>query len=277
MLCLAAIVAFATVAIVAGLVWPDWTSQYDYDNLNQPPSGDNWFGTDAFGRSVLRKTLLGAKVSMTVGFMSNIIAIPLGILLGAIAGYYGGIIDDIVVWLFTTLAAVPGLIRIIAVKFAFMGVIWFEGTWLEMNMGGMAGICLALAIMGWIGTCRYVRAEVMKIRELDYVIAARAIGTPSFIILLRHVIPNVIHIGIINFSLGFIAAVKTEVVLSYLGLGVTDMPSWGSMISDAQTDLLVGRWWQLAAATVSMFILVLSLNIFGDRLRDALDPKLRKA
>ena len=137
---------------------------------------------------------------------------------------------------------------------------------------------MALALTSWIGTCRLVRAEVMKIRELDYVLAARAIGTRGFVIQVRHVIPNVTHLGIINFSLGFIGAVKAEVMLSYLGLGVdVGVPSWGSMINAARMDLFQGRWWQLTAAVVAMFFLVLALNIFGDRLRDALDPKLRTA
>jgi peptide/nickel transport system permease protein len=116
----------------------------------------------------------------------------------------------------------------------------------------------------------------MKLRELDYVVAARAIGRRDLTILLRHILPNVFHIGIINFSLGFVGAVTAEVILSYLGLGVgSGVPSWGTMIDAARMDLVVGRWWELTAAVSAMFILVLALNIFGDRLRDALDPKLR--
>lgn len=277
MICLGIILAYALIAIFGTTMFPDFAKDYNYDNTNAAPSGAYWLGTDEFGRSVLKKTLMGARVSMTVGLMANIIAIPLGMLVGAIAGYYGGIIDDIVVWLFTTLAAIPGLIRVIAIKFAFIGVVLFQGTWCEINLGGLPGIYLALAVTGWIGTCRYVRAETMKIRELDYCLAARASGRGGFPILLCHVIPNVMHIGIINFSLGFVGAIKAEVALSYLGLGVQDMPSWGNMINAALMDLGVGRWWQIVAASAAIFILVLALNIFGDRLRDALDPKLRKA
>ena len=115
----------------------------------------------------------------------------------------------------------------------------------------------------------------MKVRELDYVLAARATGRGGLPILLRHVIPNVMHIGIINFSLGFVGCVGAEVALAYLGLGVPGLPSWGSMIDAAREEMVVGRWWQLTSAGVAMFFLVLALNIFGDRLRDALDPKLR--
>ena len=276
-ICLGVIVAYAVITVTVGYALPNWTESYDYDNINKPPSAENWLGTDEFGRSVLEKTLLGAKVSMTVAFMANIIAIPLGILLGAVAGYYGGLLDDLIVWLFTTLAAVPGLIRVIAIRFAFQGVVLLEETPFEIDLGGMAGIILALSITGWIGTCRLIRAETMKIRELDYVTAARAAGRSGPAILLRHVVPNVVHLGIINFSLRFIGCVGAEVALSYLGLGVSGVPSWGQMINAAQMDLVVGRWWQITAAGGAMFLLVLALNIFGDRLRDALDPKLRTA
>ena len=278
MLCLGVIVLYAATAIAAGVMFGDWASRYDYDNLNKVPSVEDWkllLGTDEFGRSVLIKTLLGVKVSMTVGVTAMVVAIPLGILLGAIAGYYGGFFDDLTVWLFTTLASVPGLIRVIAIKFAFQDVVFFEGTWAELDMGGLPGVIVALSITGWIGTCRIVRAEAMKIRELDYVVAARATGRGGLGILLRHVVPNVVHIGIINFSLGFVGCVAAEVALSYLGLGVPGMPSWGNMIDAARDDLIVGRWWQITSAGAAMFLLVLAMNIFGDRLRDALDPRLR--
>jgi len=275
MVCLAVIVAYAAVSVGVGFVLPDWTQRPHYDRINLPPSGADWLGTDEFGRSVVEKTLLGAKVSMTVGFLANVIAVPLGILIGAMAGYYGGWVDDVIVWLYTTLSTIPGLVRVIAIRFAFQGVVLWPDTTMEVDFGGLPGIILALAVTGWIGTCRLVRAETLKIRELDYVLAARAAGRRGPAILLRHVVPNVSHLGIINFSLGFIGAVQAEVALTYLGIGVVGVPSWGQMINSAQMDLVVGRWWQIAAAGGAMFLLVLALNIFGDRLRDALDPKLR--
>lgn len=275
MLCLGVIVVYAVVALGIAVALPHWQETYDYENVQQPPSGKYWLGTDEFGRSVFEKTLLGAKVSMTVGFLTNIIAIPLGMFIGALAGYYGGWLDDVIVWLYTTLEAVPGLIRVIAFKFAFQGIILFDNTWAELDFGGMPGVILALSISWWIGTCRLVRAETMKLRELDYVLAARAAGRGGLAILFRHILPNVLHLGIINFSLGFDGAVKSEVALSYLGLGIAGAPSWGNMINAARMDLVVGRWWQITSAGVAMFILVLALNIFGDRLRDALDPKLK--
>lgn len=283
LVCLVVIALYVLIAL-GGLVYEGLAERYDsiptfeetaeYDHKNEPPSLSSWrrvLGTDWGGKSVLVKTLLGAKVSISVGFMANILAIPLGMILGAIAGYYGGWIDDVIVWVYTTLLCIPGIIRVIAIKYAFQ-----EVQVLGVDLSGIHGVYLALAVTSWIGTCRLVRAETLKIRELDYVLAARAIGTPGIVILLRHVIPNVLHLGIIMFSLGFIGAVKAEVMLSYLGIGVeVGVPSWGTMINAARMDLFQGRWWELTSAVGAMFLLVLALNIFGDRLRDALDPKLR--
>ncbi len=280
---LAVIVLYALVA-VGGVVYsfvaerhddvPTFTEMADPDNANEPPSLESvgrLLGTDWNGRSVLVKTLLGVKVSMSVGLISNLIAVPLGLLLGVIAGYYGGWIDSVIVWLYTTLMSVPGIILLIALKYAFRDVEFWG-----LDLGGIYGIYVALGVISWIGTCRLVRAEVLKVRELDYCLAARSIGAPGFSILFRHVMPNVLHLAIINFSLGFVGAIKSEVILSYLGLGVeVGTPSWGSMINSARLDLFVGRWWELTSAVVAMFALVLALNIFGDRLRDALDPRLK--
>jgi ABC-type dipeptide/oligopeptide/nickel transport system permease subunit len=286
MICLGIIVLYALIAI-GGLCY-DFVAERnddvqtfeetsDYDNTNKAPSFDSvrdCLGTDWSGKSVFYKMLLGVKVSLTVGFMANIIAIPLGVVLGALAGFYGKWVDTSIVWMFSTLASIPGIMLLIAMRYAFQDA----PPVLGMDLGGVAGVCIALGVVSWIGTCRLVRAEVMKIRELDYVVAGRAIGTPSFVIMIRHVIPNVLHLAIINFSLGFVWAVKSEVILSYLGLGVpVGVPSWGNMINAARTDLFMGRWWELTAAVGAMFFLVLALNIFGDRLRDALDPKLRNA
>ena len=286
MICIGVIIIYAILAVGA-LIYtgiaernssdslPTFAEMEDPDNANKPPSLHSLrrcLGTDWFGRPVIVKALLGAKVSMSVGFIVNVIAVPLGMLFGAIAGYYGKWFDDIIVWLYTTLSSIPGIILLIAMKFAFNKA----GTVGGIDLSGMPGLYIALAVISWIGTCRLVRAEVMKIRELDSVTAARASGRNSFIILVRHVVPNVMHLGLINFSLGFVGTIKAEVILIYLGLGVPERtPSWGSMINAARQDLFQGRWWEFAAAVGAMFIIVLALNIFGDRLRDALDPRLR--
>jgi ABC-type dipeptide/oligopeptide/nickel transport system permease subunit len=273
--CFAVILVYAVIAIVSPLVFSDWNISQNYQARNIAPCIKYPLGTDALGRSVLVKTLLGAHVSMTVGFLANCIAIPLGMLLGALAGFFGRKIDDIITWVYTTLASIPGIILLIAIKFAFENRIFFEGAPWAIDLSGMPGVYLALGVISWIGTCRLVRAETMKLKELDYVMAARACGRSNAAILARHIIPNVVHIGIINFSLGFVGAIGAEVTLSFLNLGVQELPSWGKMINEARMDLVVGRWWELASAVTATFIIVLAWNIFGDRLRDALDPKLK--
>ncbi|MBD3240265.1 MAG: ABC transporter permease subunit [Chitinivibrionales bacterium] len=276
MACLVVVAVYALIAIVAPFTLKQqWATSHNYADRNLGPSLHYLLGTDALGRSVLHKTLLGAHVSMLVAFLANAIAIPLGMLLGAIAGYYGRRVDDIIVWFYSTMASIPGLIRYIAIKFAFEDTVLFKDTFLELDMGGMPGVILVLGMMSWIGTCRLVRAETMKLKELDYVVASRASGRGSFSILLRHILPNVMHIGIIGFSLGFVGAISAEVTLSFLNLGVQELPSWGKMINEARMDLIVGRWWEFTAAVVATFVIVLAWNVFGDRLRDALDPRLK--
>lgn len=286
MLCLAVIVLYTLLAIGAALYefiaarkhsanWPTLMEMVDYQHVNQPPSFDhgwkNLLGTDWSGKSVLIKTILGAKVSLTVGLMANVIAVPLGMLLGALAGFYGRFLDDAVVWFYSTLASIPSFILLVAMKYAFRGQ-----TILGLDLTGIHGIYIALGVTSWIGTCRLIRAEVMKLRELDYVMASRATGRGGLAILVRHILPNVFHIGIINFSLGFVGAIAAEVGLSYLGLGVAvGTASWGEMINGARAGLYAGQWWELTSAVGAMFFLVLALNIFGDRLRDALDPRLK--
>jgi len=287
MVCLAVVILYGLVALggAAYELLADWRDDdaiptfqqmYDRDRVNEPPRLEfsrYVLGSDWEGKPVLVKLLLGARVSMSVGLISNAIAVPLGILLGVLAGYYGRWIDSIIVWLFSTLASIPGIILLVAIKFAFKNVSVFG-----IDLSGIYGMYLALGVISWISTCRLVRAETMKTRELDYVLAARAAGRSGLAILSNHVVPNVLHIGIIRFSLGFVGAVQAEVILSYLGLGVdVGQPSWGRMIDAARMDLYAGRWWELVSAVVAMFVLVLALNIFGDRLRDALDPRLRKA
>jgi ABC-type dipeptide/oligopeptide/nickel transport system permease subunit len=274
MLCLVVILLYALVALIGPFVLGGWASSQNYDMRNVTPSWRHLLGTDALGRSVFQKMLLGAHVSMTVGFMANIIAVPLGMFLGALAGYFGRKFDDVIVWVYTTLASIPGIILLIAIKFAFTDKKLFANTFFELDLTGMAGVYLALGLISWIGTCRLVRAETMKIKELDFVLAARAAGRSDLAILFRHILPNVIHLGIITFSLGFVSAIHAEVFLSFINLGVQNLPSWGKMINDARMDLVVGRWWELVSATGAIFVIVLAWNIFGDRLRDALDPKM---
>ena len=225
------------------------------------PSADFVFGTDIFGRSIAKKVIKGTEVAVSVGFVTAVLAVLIGVFLGSMAGYFGGRVDDLVVWLYTVFTSIPYILLIVSIAFVL-------GK-------GILSVYIALGLTSWVGLCRVVRAEVMRHRNREYVQAAQAIGGGHVRKLAKHIIPNIFHVVIINFSLQFQMAIKAEVVLSYLGLGVQGVPSWGKMIDDAKLELARGVWWQLAGAVLAMFILVWSLNILGDALRDALDPKLR--
>jgi len=239
-----------------------------------------WLGTDFLGRSVLWRFLYGARVALTVALLAGIVSSVIGTVLGLVAGYFGGWVDSAIIWLFSTVNSIPGILLILALAFVLkdqtIGLAWL-GIDRQFSLVGIPTIVLALGLTSWVGLCRYVRGETLKLRERDYVVAASAIGVGHAGILFRHILPNVMHLVIIDFSLGLGAFVQAEVILSFLGLGVTDQPSWGRMIDDAKLELLKGVWWQMASATVAIFVFSLCVNIVGDALRDALDPRLRGA
>lgn len=255
------VIIYALVALLsaAGLIAADWAQEVGTTNL--PPSAEHYFGTDIFGRDVLRKVIRGTQIAMSVGLASSLIAIPIGVVLGALAGYFGGWVDDFITWLYTTFSSIPNIMLLISIT---------------MILGkGLFAVYVALGATSWVTLCRLIRGEVMKHKERDYVQAAGALGGGHFRKLFKHILPNVMHIVIINTSLQFQVAIKSEVILSYLGLGVQGEPSWGTMIDDAKLELSRGVWWQLAGATLAMFIIVLAFNLLGDALRDSLDPKLK--
>jgi ABC-type dipeptide/oligopeptide/nickel transport system permease subunit len=225
-----------------------------------PPGARNWLGTDVLGRSVLQRTVQGTRIALVVGFVSTGIAIPIGILFGLLAGYYRKRVDDLIVWFYTTVDSIPYILLVLA---------------LALILGkGMVSVCIAIGITSWVGACRVVRGEVIKQKELEYAQAARAMGAGDLRIMFRHILPNIMHMVLIQASLLFVEAVKIEVILSYLGVGVQGKPSWGVMIDDARIELIGrGAWWQFASATGAMFLLLLAFNVFNDALRDALDPK----
>lgn len=258
---LVVVLVYSLVAVLAGLdiVAADWFKEVGASNL--PPSSEHWFGTDIFGRDVFAKVLKGTQVAMSVGLFTALIAIPIGVTLGALAGYFGGWVDDAITWLYTTFSSIPNIMLLISIT-----MILGKGIW---------SVYLALGLTSWVTLCRLIRGEVIKHKEREYVQAAGAIGGSHLRKLFLHIIPNVVHIVIINTSLQFQFAIKSEVILSYLGLGVQGEPSWGTMIDDAKLELTRGVWWQLAGATIAMFLVVLAFNLLGDALRDSLDPKLK--
>lgn len=225
-----------------------------------PPGADFLLGTDVLGRSVLERLAHGTRIALIVGFVSAGIAIPIGTLFGLLAGYYRKAVDELVVWFYTTVDSIPYILLILALA-------------LVLDKG-LVSVCIAIGLTTWVSTCRVVRGEVIKQKELDYIQAARALGAGDARILFRHLLPNVMHLVLIQASLLFVVAIKAEVVLSFLGVGVQNQPSWGIMIDDARVELVGrGAWWQFAAATGAMFVLLLAFNVFNDALRDALDPR----
>ena len=209
------------------------------------------------------KVVKGAEVAMTVGFASSLLATFVGVILGSLSGYFGGKIDEFIVWIYTTVSSIPYILLLMGIAFV-----------LEK---GLLSVIIALGATSWVSLCRLIRGEVIRHKEREYIQAASSIGGGHFRKLFIHILPNVSHVIIINFSLAFQTAIKSEVILSYLGLGVQDRPSWGLMIDDAKLEIARDPmiWWGLAGATFAMFFIVLSFNLLGDALRDALDPKLK--
>jgi len=236
----------------------------------EPPSWKHPLGTDIFGRDVLSRVIYGARISLSVGFFSSLISMFIGVILGATAGFFGGLYDDLIVFLYSTLSSIPGLLLILALSLVLKGK-----TFLGIPLGGLTTVYLAIGLISWVGLCRIIRAEVLKHKNREYVLASKSFGASSFRQIFVHILPNISHLIIIDFSLRFVGAVQSEVIISFLGLGAVDLPSWGIMISDARLSLSRGVWWEFAGASIAMFILVLSLNIFGDSLRDSFDPKMK--
>ena len=249
----------------------------------QPPSTGHLMGTDYLGRDVFMRALAGTATAIKVGALASLISAVIGVLLGAFAGYFGGWLDELVVWLYSTFDSMPTLLFILA--FALLvskGFLYpplassFAALSAALNTDpGMMAVYLGIGITGWVSLCRVVRGETLKLRECGYIQAAQVAGQNSFRIIIRHIIPNLFHLVIIYFTMRFAFAIMTEVIVSYLGLGVQRVPSWGVMIADGQERLWRGIWWEVAAATGFMFLLVLCLNMLGDALRDTLDPKLK--
>jgi peptide/nickel transport system permease protein len=231
----------------------------------RPLQGWHLLGTDGVGNDVFYLTLKGCRTAIIIGGLTSLIATPLALLFGMLAGYFGKRVDDGVQYVYTVLDSIPYILLLIA---------------LLLVMGrGLVQMCIALGITSWVGLCRLARGETLKHREREYVRAARALGVSHGRILWRHVLPNLLPIVIISVTLGFSGLVLQEAILSYLQLGVEGIGSWGNMIDSARMELSREPilWWNLTSAGGALFILVLAVNIFGDALRDAIDPRLRSS
>lgn len=239
-------------------------------------------GTDKVGQDVLYQALKSIRTGLVIGTLTTLVMLPFAIMMGLMAGYFRGWIDDVIQYLYTTLNSIPGVLLIAAsILLLQVYISNHEADFTSLEQRAdlrLLFLCIILGITSWTGLCRLLRAEALKLREVDYVQAAQAFGVGNISILLRHLLPNVMHIVMISIVLDFSGLVLAEAVLSYINIGVDpSMYSWGNMINSARLEIARDPvvWWSLAAAFIFMFILVLAANLFSDAVRDAFDPRLR--
>lgn len=260
-------IAIALVIILAAIFAP-WIATHDVtaQNLSNrfaAPSTEHWFGTDSLGRDIFSRVVFGARISLEVGITVVLVSAAIGIVIGAVAGYFGGWVDALLSgYLFNVFLAFPGLLLAIALV-AFLGA-------------GLGKMILALCIIGWVGYARVMRGQVLKVREYEFVQAARALGAGNLRIIFTHILPNSIQPLIVQASLGMAGAVLSEASLSFLGLGIPPpAPSWGTMIEEARNYFAVYPH-MLLFPGLAIALTVLSFNFIGDGLREYLDPKQRE-
>lgn len=241
------------------------------------------FGTDKVGQDVLYQALKSVRTGLIIGTLTTLVMLPFAIFMGITAGYFQGWIDDVIQYIYTTLNSIPGVLLIAAA--VLMLQVYMNNhpenfiTVAERADMRLLFLCIILGITSWTGLCRILRGETLKLREAEYVLAAKSLGASSFSILHRHILPNLMHIVMIAIVLDFSGLVLAEAVLSYVGVGVDpSMISWGNMINSARLEMARDPivWWSLTAAFFSMFILVLAANLFADVVRDAFDPRAEK-
>ena len=252
---------FGVCAVFAPWLAPHDPAQLDLTGRLVGPTAAHWFGTDELGRDFLSRTLYGARISLVVAVSVVGLSLAAGLVAGGVAGFYGGWIDTVLnVYVTNAFLALPGILLAIAFV-AFLGP-------------GLRNLILALAISGWVGYARLVRAQVMAVKEREYVEAARALGASDVRILVRHVLPNILQPLIVQAAIGMAGAVLAEATLSFLGLGIpAPAASWGSMLNDARSHLFDSPHLVFFPATAVM-LCVLSFNFLGDAFRDYMDPRL---
>lgn len=257
---LAVVMAYALIALgVWTGVWG--TSWADVSGAKWAPiSAEHWLGTNIIGQDIFERAVFSTKTAFEVGLVVAVLATVLGAVLGAMAGFFSGSwIDEIIIWLMGVLDSIPFYLLVAAIAFSL------EGNPYAMH--------IAMISTFWIGTSRLVRGEVIKLKSLDFVEAARATGVNQLTIIFRHILPNTFHILLVQATITFVAAIKSEVILSFLGIGVQDGISWGLMIAESTFEVLAGFFNNFLAASVLMFGLVMAFNMFSDALQDALDPR----
>lgn len=242
--------------------------RYPYDEIipgmrSKPPSAEHWMGTDRNGRDVYSRLVKGGQVSLAAGFASVVIIMTVGVSLGAMAGFFGGIVDGFIMRLTDILLSIPLLLLLITAASLFQP--------------GLRTTVIVIGLSTWPGTARLVRGQFMALKGQEFVTAARAIGASPARIMARHLFPNTLAVIIVQSTIWLSYAILLEASLSYLGLGVTiPTPSWGNMLQDGQRELIAGAWWLTLFPGLAIFLTVLSFNLMGDGLRDAFDPRRRQ-
>jgi len=254
------VIIFAVVAICvwSGLLGQAWSEVSG--NSWESVSARHWFGTNLLGQDILQRTLFGTATAFEVGLIVTLCSTILGAVMGALSGWYShSWLDEIILWLKGVLDSIPFYLFAAAIAFALQGNPW--------------AMHLAMIVTFWTTTARIIRGEVMRLKQREFVEAARAIGLPGLKTVFRHVLPNTFHILLVQASIVFVAAINTEVILSFLGLGIQDGVSWGLMLAESSQEVLAGHFGNFFAAGTSLFILLMGFNLLADALQDALDTR----
>lgn len=260
---LAGLVIVAVFLLIAIAAWTGLSGQ-EWSRITggrwEPPGPAHWWGTNLLGQDVMQRALYSTGTAFEIGLLVAVLSTALGAALGALAGWFRhSWLDEIVLWLTGVLDSIPFFLFVAAVAYAMAGSPWAMHT--------------AMIFTFWTGTGRLVRGEVMRLKEREFVEAARAIGLPTYRILSRHVLPNTLHILLVQGSLVFVAAIKTEVILSFLGLGVQDGVSWGLMLAESTQEVLAGQFANFIAASGMLFLLLMGFNMLADAFQDAFDAR----
>jgi len=257
---LVVVMIFAMIAVLvwSGLLGQGWSEVTG--NRFEGASAKHLFGTNLLGQDILQRTLFGTATAFEVGLVVTICSTLLGTVLGGLGGWYAhSWLDELILWLKGVLDSIPFYLFAAAVAFALQGSPW--------------AMHLAMIVTFWTTTARIIRGEVMRIKEREFIEAARAIGLPGLKTVFRHVLPNTFHILLVQGTIVFVAAINTEVILSFLGLGIKDGVSWGLMLAESSQEVLAGHFGNFLAAGVSLFLLLMGFNLLADALQDALDTR----
>jgi len=252
------IFALISLCVWSGLLGQGWSevSGDRYENI----SASHWFGTNLLGQDILQRTLFGTATAFEVGLLVTVFSTLLGSVMGGLSGWYShSWLDEIILWLKGVLDSIPFYLFAAAIAFALQGSPW--------------AMHLAMIVTFWTTTARIIRGEVIRIKEREFIEATRAIGLPGLKIIFRHVLPNTSHILLVQGTIVFVAAINTEVILSFLGLGIQDGISWGLMLAESSQEVLAGHFGNFVAAASSLFLLLMGFNLLADALQDALDTR----